>query len=197
MVVLFVFVCLCLSSCHCLLLSPIVRLLLFLPLLFVAVLPVVSFLSLCFQILGVKSRFFHRVLQPSDELFSSAWPTSRLPVCVPLPRLFPKSVLNIGHILRHANQYEHTVCFSSAHAYRQIASPYRRGAPSAHWPEVAMTEAYHRALLRNAGSFPSPYDVAHDAYQCGTLSMVKHYNAHSMPACFDNTRMWRLLHPLA
>ena len=154
------------------------------------------------QILGVKSSFFHRVLQPSDELCSNEHllrlaheqaPSLRAPTQI----ISQKRIEYLGHILRHANQYEHTVCFSSAHAYRQIASPYRRGAPCAHWPEVAMTEAYHRSLLRNAGSFPSPYDLAHDAYQCGTLSMVKHYNGHSMPAWFDNTRMWRLLHPLA
>ena len=114
------------------------------------------------QILGVKSSFFHRVLQPSDELCSNEHllrlaheqaPSLRAPTQI----ISQKRIEYLGHILRHANQYEHTVCFSSAHAYRQIASPYRRGAPRAHWPEVAMTEAYHRSLLRNAGSFPSPY----------------------------------------
>ena len=68
-----------------------------------------------------------------------------------------------GHILRHPDTPEHTVCFNSAHGYRLIGSKFRTGRPRPRWAELTLTESFRRiGLLEERGppnvtEFDSPF----------------------------------------
>ena len=49
----------------------------------------------------------------------------------------------LGHITRHPYPLEHAMIFGPTHSFLWLPSPYRCGAPRAHWYELAFTEAYH------------------------------------------------------
>ena len=77
-------------------------------------------------------------------------PVSWYPVSVFLSSDCVTSVI-FGHILRHFEALEHRIIFHTSHALRRLSSPFRLGRPRAHWPEIALSEAFHRSeqLRRN------------------------------------------------
>ena len=95
------------------------------------------------QILQIKSSYYHRVLDPSNADCSNHFLLQQAFVQVPgllLPsQLISKNRLKyLGHILRHPTCIEHHLCFNNSLSLRTISSPFRRGAPRAHWPELAL-----------------------------------------------------------
>ena len=93
------------------------------------------------QILQIKSSYYHRVLDPSSADCSNHFLLQQAFAQVPgllLPsQLMSKNRLKyLGHILRHPTCIEHHLCFNNSLSLRTISSPFRRGAPRAHWPEI-------------------------------------------------------------
>ena len=102
------------------------------------------------QIFRVKSPYFHRVLSPSDSpcsndfLLSLSYPI--LPTCIPSSMRVSDSRLRyLGHILRHPGSLKSLIVLNSSYSLRTISSPFRRGAPRAHWPELSLAQAVHRS----------------------------------------------------
>ena len=104
------------------------------------------------QIFQIQSPYYHRVLSPTDSpysnefLLSLAYPV--LPSCIPSSmRISGSQIKCLGHILRHPDSAESIIMFNPSHSLRTIPSPFRRGAPQAHWPEPALAKAAHRAIM--------------------------------------------------
>ena len=114
-----------------------------------------STLLLMIKPFGKSSRwspYYHRALQPSDSpcsntyLLSLSYPV--LPSCIPSSMKISDSRIKLlGHILRHPSSSESLICFNQSYSLRTISSPFRRGAPRAHWPELALAQASHRAYI--------------------------------------------------
>ena len=83
---------------------------------------------------------------------------------------------------------------SCALSFLRLTSPYRRGAPRAHWYELALTEAYHRVHLVTMNQHPRPYEIHHAGYRTATLDLHKSYQGSHMPT-FDNTKPFRQIAP--
>lgn len=61
-----------------------------------------------------------------------------LPSCIPSSiRISDSQIKYLGHILRHPDSPESHIMFNPSFSLRTISSPFRRGAPRAHWPEIA------------------------------------------------------------
>jgi len=104
------------------------------------------------QIFQIQSPYYHRVLSPTDSpysnefLLSLAYPV--LPSCIPSSmRISGSQIKCLGHILRHPDSAESIIMFNPSHSRHTISSPFRRGTPRAHWPELALAEAAHRATI--------------------------------------------------
>ena len=107
--------------------------------------------ALC-QMFQIKSPYYHWVLSPTDFpcsnefLLALAYPV--LPSCIPSSmRISDSRIKYLGHILRHPDSAESIIMFNPSHSLRTIPSPFRRGAPQAHWPEPALAKAAHRAIM--------------------------------------------------
>ena len=62
-------------------------------------------------------------------------------------RISDSRIKYLGHILRHPDSAESIIMFNPSHSRHTISSPFRRGTPRAHWPELALAEAAHRATI--------------------------------------------------
>ena len=153
-------------------------------------------------ILRVNSSYYHRVLHPSDapcsneHLLSLAYPHA--------PYVYPPSlaisnarIRLLGHILRHPADIEHSLCFNKSLTLRTISSPYRRGAPRAHWPEIVLAESQFRFLCLITGTRPEPGNFLHPFYTHCTLEQLREWVSPHMPECYNTTRQMHQLSPLA
>ena len=55
----------------------------------------------------------------------------------------------LGHILRHPSSPESVIMFNPSYSLRTVSSPFRRGAPRVHWPELSLADAFHRFTILN------------------------------------------------
>ena len=153
-------------------------------------------------ILRVNSSYYHRVLHPSDapcsneHLLSLAYPHA--------PYVYPPSlaisnarIRLLGHILRHPADIEHSLCFNKSLTLRTISSPYRRGAPRAHWPEIVLAESQFRFLCLINGTRPEPGNFLHPFYTHCTLQQLREWVSPPMPQWYNTTRQMHQLSPLA
>ena len=152
------------------------------------------------QIFQVKSPYYHRVLQPSDSPCSSTYLLSLsypvLPSCIPSSmRISDSRIKLLGHILRHPSSSESLICFNQSYSLRTISSPFRRGAPRAHWPELVLAEASHRAYLLHQAP-PTLGDFQHSFFQHFTIVELKHFSSTSLKQWYS-TRYIHLLLPIA
>ena len=154
------------------------------------------------QILGMKSSFYHRVLSPSQaecsNVFLAQQAASHLPgLLTPSQLISQKRLQFLGHILRDPFCLEHQMIFGPSHSFLRLSSPFRRGAPRAHWPELAFTEAYHRIQSFSSRTRPPTHDFLNPHFRTATLDLHKHYQGSSMPSWFDNTRQFRSIFPFS
>ena len=89
-------------------------------------------------------------------------PVSWYPVSVFLSSDCVTSVIFFG-ILK---ALEHRIIFHTSHALRRLSSPFRLGRPRAHWPEIALSEAFHRSEQLRRNQHPTtprnfPSNVCH------------------------------------
>lgn len=158
------------------------------------------------QIFQIKSPYFHRVISPTDSpcanelLLSLAYPV--LPSCVPSSlRISDSRMKCVGHILRHPSSPESKIMFNPSFSLRTISSPFRRGAPRAHWPELSLAEASNRYSVLNTsapllGQFSTLMNY-HESYRFFTIVELKSFAASSMKQWYDTTKFFGVLLPLA
>ncbi len=103
----------------------------------------------------------------------------------------------LGHILRHPTCIEHHLCFNSSLSLRTISSPFRRGAPRTHWPELALAESQYRLSCRRNNSVTSPGDYHHRFHQHFTFPDLKNWTRLSMPYWKNTGRQMHQFLPLA
>ena len=104
------------------------------------------------QISKVQSPHYHRVLTPTglpcsnEFLLSLSYPI--LPCRIPSStRISDSRIRYIGHIPRHPTSVVSIIMLDPSFSLRAISSPFRRGAPRAHWPEITLAEAVHRSTI--------------------------------------------------
>ena len=100
--------------------------------------------------------------------------------CSPLPTvmsprlLIPSQPISVqrlrflGHILRHFEALEHRIISHTSHALRRLSSPFRLGRPRAHWPEIALSEAFRRSEQLRRNQHPTTEKTSHPMYATGT-----------------------------
>jgi hypothetical protein len=154
------------------------------------------------QILQVKSPFYHRVLSPSEAPCSNEHLIA-LAYAIH-PSLFPPSLRisntrlkYLGHILRHPESFEHQICFHSSYSLRTISSPFRKGAPRAHWPELALAEASNKVQMITRKQMPAPGEFLHEYYQLFTIHELKNIVSSHMPRWYNTTPHIRRILPVA
>ena len=79
----------------------------------------------------------------------------------------------LGRILRDPLCLEHQMIFGPSHSFLRLSSPFRRGAPRAHWPELAFTEAYHRIQSFSSRTRPPTHDFLNPHFRTATLDLHK------------------------
>ena len=150
------------------------------------------------QIFGIKSSFYHRVLEPSEELCSNEFLMNLVKehvphLMAPSQKIISTRISYLGHILRHEDELEHYTIFQSSHAYRRFFTR-RPGKPRVHWPELAMAEAYQRQQHYSRGEPRPPLtQLDHPIYQHAQRQLVM--ATHSVH--YGNATLWRTLHPVA
>ena len=144
----------------------------------------------------------HRVLTPTDSPCSNEYPPPSLPPFLPfslvpcasiMSMLFPpqwvfptleSSTLVISFDIQIVQNLES--CLISL----------RRGAPRAHWPEIALAEAAHRVQICRQ-SPPLLGHLSGSFYQHFTIAELKQFSFSSMKQWYDTTRHINLLLPSA
>lgn len=125
--------------------------------------------SLFSEIVQIKSPYYHRVLNPSDAPCSNEY---FLPQSYPvLPSLVPpfikmseRRINYLEHILRHPQSPESLITFNPSHSLRTISSNFRCGAPRAHWPKLALPEAYFLSSFNVDNPLPTPVNFSTHFY---------------------------------
>ena len=153
------------------------------------------------RIFGLKSSYFHKVIQPTDTPCSHAY-ISQLAnqlVQIPTPAQYCsfRRLKLLGHVLRHPDSYEFTSTFMQSRAYRFVGGSNRRGRPRPHWAESAMAEAYIRLRHQDTAMVPPVADIRNTYWQTPSIQAIKHaHNADKLP-WMDNTLIYRRLNPVA
>ena len=153
------------------------------------------------QIFQIKSPYCHRVLNPTeapcsnDFLLSLAYPV--LPSLVPPSiKISDKRIKYLGHILRHPDSLEHKITFNPSMSLRSINSLFRRGAPRAHWPELALSEATFKLQIFRTNA-PNPGEFTHPYYTHFTIAELKSYSSTSMKNWYNTTHQLHTILPVA
>ena len=89
-----------------------------------------------------------------------------------------------------------TFALTTSFSLRTISSPFRRGAPRAHWPEIALAESAH-CLQHLRQNPPVLGHFLHLFYSHFTIVELKTFSAASMKQWYNTTRFVHLLFPLA
>ena len=69
--------------------------------------------------------------------------------------------------------------------------------PRAHWPEIALSEAFHRSEQLRRNQHPTTQEISHPMYATGTQPMVHIYFGPSLADWYDTTAIWNTLSPIA
>ena len=106
------------------------------------------------QIFGIKSSFFHRVLQDdfepcSNEYLQQLANSQGRYIYIPSQLASTRRLQLLGHILRHQDSLEYHCCFTASHSYRTAQSDFaiRRGRPRPHWAELTSLKHFVGPLL--------------------------------------------------
>ena len=149
-------------------------------------------------------------MQGLDSLSTTLWltlfqrisPITRIPrplLMYPLVYLLLRfshyGITYLGHIIRHPASPEFHMCFNNSLSLRTISSPFRRGAPRAHWPEIAFAESAH-GLQRNINP-PVLGFFLHQFFTHFAIVELKTFSAASMKQWYNTTRFVHLLFPVA
>ena len=141
--------------------------------------------ALC-QIFTIKSPYTHPILTPSDFpcshdfLLSLSYPI--LPSCIPSSmRISDCRICYVGHIFQHPRSVESIIVFHSSFSRRIISSPFRRGAPRAHWPEITLAEG---SIILNS-SAPVLGQFSYDSYNLFAIAQLKNFHHSSITNWYE------------
>ena len=153
------------------------------------------------RVFGIKSSYYHRVIQPSDAPCSNEH-LARLAnqyTSVPTPSqaVSCRRLKLLDHILRHPDSHEFTATFNQARAYRTVRGKNRRGRPQVHWAEVAMTEAQIRLRHQDTDSVPPLADIGNQYWMTPSTRVVKEVHHSRHVPWMDNTLILRRVNPVA
>ena len=153
------------------------------------------------QFFHIKSPYYHRVIQPSDASCSNEYLQSLsyqvLPSVIPNShRISDLRIKHLGHILRHPLSHEYSLMFNPSGTLRTLSSPYRRGAPRAHWPELALAEALFKISTRR-NSIPPLGSFYHPFYTLFTIADLKALRGANMPNWIFTTLQIQMIFPIA
>lgn len=148
------------------------------------------------QIFNIKSPYYHRVLTFSEEPCSNQYLQNLANadgrrVLTPSQLAAERRLKLMGHILRHPDTPEHTVCFNSAHGYRLIGSKFRTGRPRPHWAELTLTESYRRIGILKEGGPPKVTELDSPFFAVPTTQEIEEYHGQSSWQWRNNVRLFR------
>ena len=119
------------------------------------------------RIFGIKSSFYHRVLNPSGEDGSNQY----------LAGLAYNSrrVVTPSQMYSHNSRHRDTLEFHSTFMqYRYTRGPNRVGRPRLHWAESTMAEASTRITYISSDEPPSHYDISHNYFKLPNITVVRY-----------------------
>ena len=147
------------------------------------------------QIFGIKSSFFHRVLQDdfepcSNEYLQQLANSQGRHIYTPSQLASTRRLQLLGHILRHQDSLEYHCCFTASHSCRTARSDsaIRRGRPRPHWAELTFTEAFRRSSFVAS---PSPVDLSSDFFQYPSATEVSQAHGGCLASWSNNTPLYR------
>jgi len=150
------------------------------------------------QVLGLKSPYYHRVVNPSDTPISNAY-ISRCASRV-APKLAPTSHLAsrrrmkfLGHTLRHPDSTEYQIMFMPWFSYRILYPPtLRKGKPTINFPEFALSEAYRKAqFFNNTLTVPPPHLLTSPFYHIPSYREVISLHGSNIHDLYSNLHVYR------
>ena len=151
------------------------------------------------RIFGIKSSFYHRVLNPSGEECSNqylaglAYNSRRL---VTPSQMYSQNRLTLlGHLFRHRDTLEFHSAFMPSGQYRYTRGPNRVGRPRLHWAESTMAEASSRISYLSSDEPPSHYDIAHKYFKIPNITAVRSSHISTSLMWMDNTSLYRRILP--
>ena len=153
------------------------------------------------RIFRIKSSFYHRVLNPTDEecsnayLASLSYDSSRV---VTPSQIFSQNRLTLlGHLFRHPDSLEYSSTFMTSGQYRFTRGPNRVGRPRLHWAESVMSEASNRISFLSSDRAPVHSDIDNAFFHIPNASTVRQTHVSPSLMWMDNTTLYRRVQPRA
>ena len=152
------------------------------------------------RIVRIKSSFYHKVLNPSNEDCSNSYlaclsfDSSR----VITPQIYSQNRLKLlGHVFRHPNSLEFSSTFMPSGQYRYTRGPNRIGRPRLHWAESVMSEASNRITHLTSDHAPLRNDIDNSFFQSPNASHVRLTHVSPSLMWMDSTTLYRRIQPRA
>ena len=153
------------------------------------------------RIVRIKSSFYHRVLNPSNEDCSNSYlaclsfDSSRV---ITPPQIYSQNRLKLlGHVFRHPNSLEFSSTFMPSGQHRYTRGPNRIGRPRLHWAESVMSEASNRITHLTSDHAPLHNDIDNSFFQSPNASHVRLTHVSPSLMWMDNTTLYRRIQPRA
>ena len=151
------------------------------------------------RIFRIKSSFYHRVLNPTDEdcsnayLASLSYDSSR--VITPSQIYSQNRLTLLGHLFRHPTSLEYSSTFMPSGQYRYTRGPNRVGRPRLHWAESVMSEASNRISFLTSDRAPAHSNIDHSFFQIPNITNVGLTHVSPSLMWMDNTSLYRRIQP--
>ena len=151
------------------------------------------------HIFRIKSSFYHRVLNPTEEdcsnayLASLSFDSSR--VITPSQIYSQNRLTLLGHLFRHPTSLEYSSTFMPSGQYRYTRGPNRVGRPRLHWAESVMSEASNRISFLASDRAPAHSDIDNSFFQIPNASNVRMTHVSPSLMWMDNTSLYRRIQP--
>ena len=151
------------------------------------------------RIFGIKSSFFHRVINPTSEDCSNQYLSglayNSRQVITPSQLYSQNRLTLLGHLFRHRDSLEFHSTFMPSGQYRYTRGPNRVGRPRLHWAESVMSEASNRLHHMESDEPPSHYEICHSFFAIPNISAVRSSHISSSLMWMDNTSLYRRILP--
>ena len=147
------------------------------------------------RIFRIRSSFYHRVLNPTDEdcsysyLASLSYDSSR--VITPSQIYLQNRLTLLGHLFRHPSSLEYSSTFMPSGQYRYTRGPNRVGRPRLHWAQSVMSEASNRISFLASDRAPVHSNIDHSFFQIPNITNVRLTHVSPSLMWMDNTSLYR------
>ena len=153
------------------------------------------------RIFCIKSSFYHRSLNPTDEACSNSYlaPLSYDSSRVITPsQIYSQNRLTLlGHLFRHPDSLEFSSTFMTSGQYRFTRGPNRVGRPRLHWAESVMSEASNRISFLSSDRAPVHSNIENAFFHIPNASTVRQTHVSPSLMWMDNTTLYRRVQPRA